>query len=328
MNKQGSQLYDAKVSIIVPIYNSEKYLEKCIDSLLNQDYDNVEILLINDGSIDGSKIICEKYAKNNKKVRLYNNKNTGVSYSRNFGLKNCTGDFVTFIDSDDYVAYNYISTLIEYQVKDDYDIVISNAKDVIENIIIEKNVKGLPVVLNRDSTLNAFFSLKYFAPVCWGRLYKKNIISDIYFDESMSIAEDGKFFLEAIERSKKNIVIPEKNYFYFIRNGSLAHSGYDKKWLGELEFCNDCLKKYTNTKIENEVLYKFIEINVRLALMQNSETDGDINIFINNLKKYKKSFLKIKGHYKFKIKYLIALISPLRNTYKFIKFRKYSRSEE
>ena len=75
-------------------------------------------------------------------------------------------------------------------------------------------------------------------------------------------------------------------------------------------------------------MYKFIEINVRLALMQNSETDGDINIFINNLKKYKKSFLKIKGHYKFKIKYLIALISPLRNTYKFIKFRKYSGSEE
>lgn len=317
-----------KVSIIVPIFNEEIYLERCLNSLVNQNYSNIEILLINDGSIDSSRKICESFMERDKRIILFNNKNMGVSYSRNFGMQNCTGDFVTFVDSDDYVSNDYISILIDYQVKDDYDIVISNAKDVIENIIIEKDVKGLPRVLNRDDTLNAFFTSKTFSPVCWGRLYKKNIISDIYFDENMSIAEDGKFFLEAIERSKKNIVIPEKNYFYFIRNGSLAHSGYGKKWLGELEFCNDCLKKYTNTRIENEVLYKFIEINVRLALMQNSETDGDINIFINNLKKYKKSFLKIKGHYKFKIKYLIALISPLRNTYKFIKFRKYSGSEE
>ena len=317
-----------KVSIIVPIFNAEIYLERCLNSLVNQNYSNIEILLINDGSIDSSRKICESFMERDKRIILFNNKNMGVSYSRNFGMQNCTGDFVTFVDSDDYVSNDYISILIDYQVKDDYDIVISNAKDVIENIIIEKDVKGLPRVLNRDDTLNAFFTSKTFSPVCWGRLYKKNIVSDIYFDENMSIAEDGKFFLEAIERSKKNIVIPEKNYFYFIRNCSLAHSGYDKKWLVELEFCNDCLKKYTNTKIENEVLYKFIEINVRLALMQNSETDGDINIFINNLKKYKKNFLKIKGHYKFKIKYLIALISPLRNTYKFIKFRKYSGSEE
>ena len=328
MIKQGSQLHDEKVSIIVPIYNSEKYLEKCLDSLLNQDYDNLEILLINDGSFDGSKTICEKYAKKAKKIKLYNNKNMGVSYSRNFGLKNCTGDFITFIDSDDYVANSYISTLVKYQLKNDYDIVISNAKDIKDDETVERKIKGLPVTLDKINTLDAFFSLKYFAPVCWGRLYKKSVINGVYFDEKMSIAEDGKFFLEAIERSNKNIVIPEKNYFYFIRNGSLAHSGYDKKWLGELEFCEDCLKKYANTKIENEVLYKFIEINVRLALMQNSEIDGNINIFIKNLKKYRKSFLNIKGHLKFKMKYLIALISPLRNTYKFIKFRKYSRSEK
>lgn len=320
MNKQGSRLYDAKVSIIVPIYNSEKYLEKCIDSLLNQDYDNVEILLINDGSIDGSKIICEKYAKNNKKVRLYNNKNTGVSYSRNFGLKNCTGDFVTFIDSDDYVAYNYISTLIEYQVKDDYDIVISNAKNILETRIIEDKNERQPVILNRDDTLNAFFNSKYFSPVCWGRLYKKNIIKGIAFDETMSIAEDGKFLLEVIEHSNKNIVIPEQNYFYFIRDGSLAHSGYNKRWLGELKFCEECLKKYTNTSIESSALYKFIEINIRLALMQNSEEDGDIKIFVNNLKKYKKNFLKMKKHYKLKIKLYIAENKGLRKLYKLIKY--------
>ena len=235
-----------KVSIIVPIFNAEIYLERCLNSLVNQNYSNIEILLINDGSIDSSRKICESFMERDKRIILFNNKNMGVSYSRNFGMQNCTGDFVTFVDSDDYVSNDYISILIDYQVKDDYDIVISNAKDVIENIIIEKDVKGLPRVLNRDDTLNAFFTSKTFSPVCWGRLYKKNIVSDIYFDENMSIAEDGKFFLEAIERSKKNIVIPEKNYFYFIRNGSLAHSGYDKKWLVELEFCNDCLKKYTN----------------------------------------------------------------------------------
>ena len=270
-----------KVSIIVPIYNAEIYLERCLNSLVNQDYSNIEIMLINDGSIDSSKKICENFIKNDKRIILFNNENMGVSYSRNFGLQKCSGDFVTFVDSDDYVSNDYISVLVSYQVKEDYDIVISNAKDVIETTIIEKDIKGLPAVLNRDNTLNAFFNSNVFSPVCWGRLYKKSVINGVYFDEKMSIAEDGKFFLEAIERSNKNIVIPEKNYFYFIRNGSLAHSGYDKKWLGELEFCEDCLKKYANTKIENEVLYKFIEINVRLALMQYSEIDGNINKVLN-----------------------------------------------
>lgn len=309
-----------KVSIIVPIFNAEIYLERCLNSLVNQNYSNIEILLINDGSIDSSRKICESFMERDKRIILFNNKNMGVSYSRNFGMQNCTGDFVTFVDSDDYVSNDYISILIDYQVKDDYDIVISNAKDVIENIIIEKDVKELPRVLNRDDTLNAFFTSKAFSPVCWGRLYKKNIVSDIYFDENMSIAEDGKFFLEAIERSKKNIVIPEKNYFYFIRNGSLAHSGYDKRWLGELKFCEECLKKYTNTSIESSALYKFIEINIRLALMQNSEEDGDIKIFVNNLKKYKKNFLKMKKHYKLKIKLYIAENKGLRKLYKLIKY--------
>lgn len=319
------------VSIIIPVFNAEDYIGRCVNSVGSQNYENLEIILVNDGSTDKSLEICEKMSINDRRIKVINCKNHGVSHARNTGLDNCNGDFITFIDSDDWVSKDYISTLLNYQEDSDYDIVISNATDVHDKcFVLESNNFEInkPLLLDRENSIVKFFKEDYFFPVCWGRLYKRNIIDSLRFDESMSVAEDGKFFLEAMERSKKNIVITEKNYFYFIRNGSLAHSGYDKKWLGELEFCNDCLKKYSNTKIENEVLYKFIEINVRLALMQNSETDGDINIFINNLKKYKKSFLKIKGHYKFKIKYLIALISPLRNTYKFIKFRKYSRGEE
>lgn len=260
-----------KVSIIVPIYNVEKYLVKCIESLINQSYKNLEIILVNDGSSDNSEKICKQYSKIDKRVKLYNKKNGGVSSTRNYGLKMCTGDFITFVDSDDFVNADFINNLISYQKKGNYDIVISNAKDIINNEVVEKNFEYLPMTLSKENTIKEFLKSTYFSPVCWGRLYKRQVLNNLFFDESMSIAEDGKFFLQAIENSKCNIVIPEKNYFYLVRNGSLIHSNYNKKWLSEVKFAEECLAKYKNTYAEKDAIFKFIEINIRLIFMKNSE---------------------------------------------------------
>lgn len=312
------------VSIIIPVFNAEDYLGRCVNSVVSQDYENLEIILVNDGSTDKSLEICEKMSINDRRIKVINCKNNGVSHARNTGLDNCNGDFITFIDSDDWVFKDYISTLLNYQENSDYDIVISNATDVYDNYFVQESNNleiNKPLLLDRENSIVKFFKEDYFFPVCWGRLYKRNIIDSLRFDESMSVAEDGKFFLEAIQNSTNNIFIYEKKYYYYIRTGSLVHSGYNKKWLGELYFYEKCLKEYKDTGVETHVIEKFIKLNIRLALMENSD-DDDLKIFITNLHLYGRRFILSDCKLKYKVQYEIAVIPLLRKIYKILKYRR------
>lgn len=116
-----------KVSIIVPIHNVEKYIERCTKSLISQTYRDIEILLINDGSPDNSKTICERYEKIDKRIKLYNKENGGLSDARNYGLKRAKGEYILFVDSDDYIESNTVEVLISEMKKDNLDIVAGNA---------------------------------------------------------------------------------------------------------------------------------------------------------------------------------------------------------
>ena len=114
-----------KISVIVPVYNVDRYLEICIDSLINQTYDNLEIILINDGSTDDSKLICEKYLKLDKRIKLINQKNKGVSSARNNGIRNSSGEYIVFVDSDDWVDLDYFERLYNAAKKYDSDIALA-----------------------------------------------------------------------------------------------------------------------------------------------------------------------------------------------------------
>ena len=120
------------ISIIVPVYNAEKYLNRCISSLLNQTYYNLEIILVNDGSTDNSKKICENAAKNDSRIKLINSVNEGVSLARNKGLKEANGDYISFVDSDDYVEPDYVEKMLLTLKSKKVDIVYCSA--VVENI--------------------------------------------------------------------------------------------------------------------------------------------------------------------------------------------------
>ena len=129
------------ITIIVPVYNVKEYLSKCLDSILCQTYKNIELILIDDGSTDGSEKICDDYAKKDNRVVVYHQTNFGVSVSRNKGLKLANGIYITFVDADDYISKDYIIDL-KKNINDSIDIVISNAKDVIDDKIVDyKNIK-------------------------------------------------------------------------------------------------------------------------------------------------------------------------------------------
>lgn len=304
------------VSIIVPIYNSKKYLERTINSVLNQDYREIEVVLVDDGSNDGSIEVCKMYQLKDNRIKFFNKSNGGVSSARNLGLKNCEGDFITFVDSDDFISNNYISTLLNYQKEENYDIVICNAQDVSEEgRIYERNsVLKKKMDLNKEETIIEFLKGKSFTPVCWGRLYKREIIKNLSFDESMSIAEDGKFFFQAIEKSSKNLLIPESFYYYVIREGSLIHSNYNEKWLDELNFDKQLLEKFKDKKLGKYVLIKYVEFCTRMLLMPNiEEYVEDYKLIQNDLKKVSKKMFSLSGNFKLKMKVIIAQNTILKN---------------
>lgn len=202
-----------KISVIIPIYNAEKYLTKCLDSVVKQTYKNLEIILIDDGSTDKSKLICQRYALKDKRIKLICNSNHGVSYSRNCGIKISNGDGIIFIDSDDCVKLNYVEKMVHFF--DNNDLVICNVYDFYERynkyILKNVNLKELTGNWNKDIFL---LGNRIFYPHL--KLYRTEIIknNDIYFPEDMVTAEDQIFNYKYLRYVKKYKYIDEGLYIY------------------------------------------------------------------------------------------------------------------
>ncbi len=208
-----------KISVIVPVFNAEKFVGKCIESVLSQSFSNFELLLINDGSLDNSLDILNYYKKNDERIFVYNQINSGVSAARNVGIQNASGDFICFIDSDDFIGKNYLENLIA-EIRD-FDVVFGGYSFYYSNgKIIEKDQRLLPGIYNSvdllsqlidDGTLSGIL----FGSVC-GNLYRLNAIKNlgVRFKDSIRVNEDGLFNIEFVKRIEKIVVSNEKKYFY------------------------------------------------------------------------------------------------------------------
>ena len=174
-----------KISVIVPVYNVQEYLTKCVDSILIQDFRDFELILIDDGSTDQSGLICENYLKMDGRVKVIHKENGGLSDARNVGLDCATGDFVTFIDSDDYIEYNYLERLYNESCNTDADVVICNFYRYYDNA----NLK-LPVIYKKSSGLYSSHDiLKSLIPdnlihsYLWNKLWKKDLFDNLEFPD-------------------------------------------------------------------------------------------------------------------------------------------------
>lgn len=181
-----------EVSIIVPVYNAEKYLKQCIESILSQDFTDFELLLINDGSQDSSASICDKYAQKDKRIRVFHKENEGVSSARNLGIDKAQGNYVAFIDSDDYIDSNYLSILTNIEA----DLVVtgytlSGKGDCPTCIELKDSLYTGQEIAN---CLSSFLD-KMLMRTPWDKLYNLKIIKEhsIYFNQRMRIAEDTVF---------------------------------------------------------------------------------------------------------------------------------------
>lgn len=199
---------DKLISIVVPVYNVAEYVEECIVSIINQTYKNLQIIVIDDGSTDKSIDICQKYAKNDSRIEIISQENKGVSAARNSGMKVAKGEFITFIDSDDYVDNNYIETLLGC-MDDKMDMVCCN---------IPCDKSELRDVISDKKDMAELFSLSGYT---WGKLFRRECIKEDFHGE-IKYAEDYVFYIELMNNLDCVKIADYDGYHYRIRKGSLS----------------------------------------------------------------------------------------------------------
>lgn len=284
------------VSIIVPVYNVEKYLEDCIDSLINQTYNKIEILLINDGSTDKSKIICEKYLKIDDRIKLINKLNGGLSDARNVGIDLATGEYLTFVDSDDVLSNKFIEKMLKVALDTKTDIVCSRYMRFKEkNKIIEakENIKNVMILDSFKFLKNVFYQYDqtlYSVSAC-SKIYKKDIFRTLRYPKG-KLYEDVAIISDLMEMTNKIAVLDEILYFYRISENSITNSKFNSRKLEIINYCEKNLQKYENNcemqrAVQNMLFARSMEI---LAIMKNSkyrnkETEEKL---WNNIKSYRK----------------------------------------
>lgn len=245
------------VSIIVPAYNAEKSIKKCLDSLLNQSYKEISLIVIDDGSSDATAKICDEYATLDERVFIFHEKNGGVSRARNIGLEKVSDGYVMFVDSDDYVDSNYVQAHVHAMEQDNSEWVISGFcycyPDYIQRNQIEKSCIGKFERENYKDIFNLLYGGEFFN-VPWNKMYCRKLITK-YFPEDMTLGEDLQFNLNYIKNVKTLSCISECCYYYNLGTNSLSH----KAKLEHLE----CIKSNYRELLEFCHMHKISENLVR-----------------------------------------------------------------
>lgn len=225
------------VSVIIPVYNVERYLERCLDSVVNQTYRDIEIILIDDGSKDRSGEICDRYAREDPRVCVYHKKNQGVSSARNDGIKRAQGEWVLFVDSDDWIDKRLLEICFQY-ITIETDICLFGFREVRnadegqrtcnKNLKVKKLTKadflGLQYrIFNRDRDACCDRNIIKLSSPC--KLFRTDILrkNNIYFVENLVNGEDGVFNLYAYQYADAGVCIEEELYFYYVREDSVTH---------------------------------------------------------------------------------------------------------
>ena len=242
-----------RVSIIVPVYNAEKTLNRCIDSILQQAFTDWELLLINDGSTDSSGEICDEYTRKDSRIRVFHKENGGVSSARNIGLDNVIGEWITFVDSDDCVDNTFLEKANYYF--NDTDLIVFGMTFL--NNHYRKVPSNMSVEINKFPCFIDEQLCEVYMMTCWGKYYKMNIIKDnnIRFNKMLKIGEDTEFVLHYLKYSKKVQFVDYPCYFYNeIDFGNLYKYSLDaKSFIRHMS----CILKRLND-LNSVVEYEFI----------------------------------------------------------------------
>lgn len=224
-----------KVSIIVPVYKVEPYLRRCIDSILSQTYENFELILVDDGSPDRCGAICDEYAKRDSRITVIHKSNGGLSDARNAGLMEVKGEYIAFVDSDDWITSNYLERLVIALCESESDICEC---EIIRTEGDDGNLScfgsGVVKVFGTQEALGLLVQEREFHQYVWNKLYKRECLEGIYFEKGKT-NEDEFWTYQVFGRANRIAKIPEILYFYYQRKDSIMGTDYSLRRLDALE---------------------------------------------------------------------------------------------
>lgn len=320
-------MYLPLVTVIVPIYNLEKYLDLCLGSIVTQSYPNLEIILVDDGSTDGSLALCKTYSKLDTRINVISQKNSGVSVARNMGLKHAQGEYICFIDGDDYIIPDYIQLLVEAILEHKADMAVCQiTKLKHEEFRAPPPHLIIPSVsiIDVEQALHQMTYQKTFSWEVVAKLYSKKIIHDLQFDKNERIGEDFTFSYHYLHRCQRIVVCQFTGYFYLLREGSATQSHFSEKHRDILNVANK-FEQFIQDKYPELshcstyfTLYAYVDLVDRLYFTEYANKE--------EIKTYKKQIIKridvlLNSEVKFKFKVRILIILFNQGLYKFIKRR-------
>lgn len=274
------------ISVIVPVYKVELYLSRCVDSIIDQSYENLEIILVDDGSPDNCGKICDEYAKRDNRIKVIHKENGGLSSARNAGLSIVSGDYIGFIDSDDWIETDMFKSLVDVAERENADIVQCGFQAVLNDGTVKRKYSFDKECYNNSDILSAYFLQTKIHVVVWNKLYRSYLFDSIRMVEGR-LHEDTMVSFELILRTKKFFSITNIYYNYLQRDTSIVGSSFSPKKLDAifagnyvLNLCEKNCPKYINyahillcmycfylydelkiSKVDNEFEYKKTILN-------------------------------------------------------------------
>ena len=223
-----------KISVIVPVYNVEQYLERCVDSIINQTYTNLEIILVNDGSTDNSGKLCDELAKKDERIRVIHKENGGLSDARNRGIDESESDLVGFIDSDDYIDSDMYEVLLKNLNDTDADLSMCALYDVYNNTPEAQVTNKETWKLSSEQAIRMVMEAKILSVTAVNKLYRKSLFTDLKFEVG-KIAEDAFIMIKLLDKCEKIVATNEKKYYYVHRENSITTQKFSTKFLNVIE---------------------------------------------------------------------------------------------
>lgn len=270
------------ISIIVPVYRAEKYLADCLNSLVNQEYQNIEIILVVDGSPDNSLAICREFASRDGRIRVVDQENQGVSAARNHGIELATGKYITFVDSDDYVALDYLNVLHRDLVEHDVDVACCDLVQMMNGKMLDNYPARIKTSRRIGTEEELFESLTQLEEPFWGnatlKLYKAEFVKQCRF-KPLRYGEDHVFFFDLCMLKPRLYLNPYKGYYYIRNEDSATVSsgeyGLTKCW-DEVQMDRYCYENFPGThefrgRFFMRYVYKMMR-QVRITLLYGDDT--------------------------------------------------------
>ena len=212
-------------SIIVPVYNVEDYLDKCIDSIVTQSISDFELLLIDNGSTDASKNICMSRAKLDSRIKVYSQRKKGPAATKNLGLKHAIGDYVVFVDSDDYIVDDMLAVVLKaIKANDKPDVVYFNYYNLFRNKLSIHHLAQYPLMMTISQAYQSQFMVDGYRGFVWNKVFKSEIIQRIQFNEDLFYLEDSVFVAEMLNNEPRIITLQDPLYVYRYRKTSISHA--------------------------------------------------------------------------------------------------------